>query len=205
MCDAVEENMKHQICGNGTWRFLLYCKNYGICPTNHCKMQKQEKLFTLLFIIKDNRILLGMKKRGFGTGKYNGFGGKVESKEDIVTAAHRELEEEAGIKAIDLQQCGLIRFEFETTYEHIMHVHVFVAYDYSGEITESEEMKPEWFDLDKIPFDNMWKDDPFWFPYLLKGSKFNGSFLFADQSTIVHHTIKETDLFYLFDLCQFRF
>ena len=33
---------------------------------------------TLTLITKDNQILLGLKKRGFGMGKYNGFGGKLE-------------------------------------------------------------------------------------------------------------------------------
>ena len=39
-------------------------------------------------------MLLGMKKRGFGTGKWNGFGGKVEVGETVADAAQRELEEE---------------------------------------------------------------------------------------------------------------
>lgn len=34
-------------------------------------------------------ILLGLKKRGFGVGKWNGFGGKVEPGETIPQAAAR--------------------------------------------------------------------------------------------------------------------
>ncbi len=34
-------------------------------------------------------MLLGLKKRGFGAGKWNGFGGKVNPGEDIVDAALR--------------------------------------------------------------------------------------------------------------------
>ena len=37
-----------------------------------------------------------MKKRGFGEGKWNGFGGKVEEGETILQAALRELKEECG-------------------------------------------------------------------------------------------------------------
>jgi 8-oxo-dGTP pyrophosphatase MutT (NUDIX family) len=36
-----------------------------------------------------NRVLLGMKKRGFGKNWYNGFGGKVEKNESIFEAAIR--------------------------------------------------------------------------------------------------------------------
>jgi 8-oxo-dGTP pyrophosphatase MutT (NUDIX family) len=37
-----------------------------------------------------DRVLLGEKKRGFGEGYYNGFGGKVEKAETILEAAKRE-------------------------------------------------------------------------------------------------------------------
>ena len=50
---------------------------------------KEEKDYTLLFVRKDDEILLGMKKRGFGTGKWNGFGGKIEAGETIEQAAVR--------------------------------------------------------------------------------------------------------------------
>ena len=43
------------------------------------------KLVTLLFLRRDGQILLAMKKRGFGEGKWNGVGGKVEPGE---TARH---------------------------------------------------------------------------------------------------------------------
>lgn len=47
------------------------------------------KLLTLVMIMKDNKLLLGMKKRGFGKGRWNGFGGKVQENETILDAAKR--------------------------------------------------------------------------------------------------------------------
>lgn len=44
-------------------------------------------------------VLLGLKLRGFGAGKFNGFGGKVEPGERIRDAAMREMKEEAGIES----------------------------------------------------------------------------------------------------------
>ena len=39
---------------------------------------------TLVFPIDEqNRILLGLKKRGFGADKYNGFGGKINDGESF--------------------------------------------------------------------------------------------------------------------------
>lgn len=47
------------------------------------------KIMTLTMIIKNDEVLLGMKNRGIGTGKWNGFGGKVEPNETIDDAAKR--------------------------------------------------------------------------------------------------------------------
>jgi 8-oxo-dGTP pyrophosphatase MutT (NUDIX family) len=61
-----------------------------------------------------SEILLGMKKRGFGMNKWNGFGGKVEVNETIPQAAARELQEECGLDVdiAALAKRGLLRFQF---------------------------------------------------------------------------------------------
>jgi 8-oxo-dGTP diphosphatase/2-hydroxy-dATP diphosphatase len=43
----------------------------------------------LVLVLKKSEILLGLKKRGFGEGKWNGFGGKIESGESVIQAAIR--------------------------------------------------------------------------------------------------------------------
>ncbi len=57
---------------------------------------KKRRLYTLVFLLDGDRdrdrVLLGMKKRGFGAGKWNGFGGKVDPGETIVEAAARWLQ-----------------------------------------------------------------------------------------------------------------
>ncbi|NIV29551.1 MAG: NUDIX domain-containing protein, partial [Anaerolineae bacterium] len=60
------------------------------------------------------RILLGLKKEGFGAGKITGFGGKIEQGETPSVAATRELEEETGIRVAgeDLQAVGQLVFLF---------------------------------------------------------------------------------------------
>ena len=60
-----------------------------------------KKIYTLFIIQKNNQVLLGMKKRGFGVGKWNGFGGKVMKNESIINAAERELKEECNITSIN--------------------------------------------------------------------------------------------------------
>lgn len=49
-------------------------------------MTKNVTVATVIYVIQNDKILLGYKKRGFGMGKWNGFGGKVEPNETIVEA-----------------------------------------------------------------------------------------------------------------------
>lgn len=148
------------------------------------------KLLTLVFVVQPGRVLLGMKKRGFGAGKWNGFGGKVQPEESIEDAARRELLEESGLTVDALDKVGNIKFEFvgET---QLLDVHVFRADNYNGEPTESEEMRPQWFETDKIPFSQMWADDRLWFPLMLQKKKFEGYFVFQGHEVILSHTLEE--------------
>jgi 8-oxo-dGTP diphosphatase/2-hydroxy-dATP diphosphatase len=51
-------------------------------------------------VLKDDKILLGWKKRGFGAGLLTGIGGKKELEETYADTAARELFEESGIVGI---------------------------------------------------------------------------------------------------------
>jgi 8-oxo-dGTP diphosphatase / 2-hydroxy-dATP diphosphatase len=139
------------------------------------------KVLTLCIIHKDNRLLLGLKKRGFGEGLWNGFGGKVEEGETIEEGAKREMREESGIEILDMAKRGILEFEFKND-PKIMEVHVFAVTDYRGEAQEMEEMRPQWFGVDEIPFANMWPDDKHWMQFFLDGKKFKGRFLYDEVS-----------------------
>ncbi|XP_046991094.1 oxidized purine nucleoside triphosphate hydrolase-like isoform X2 [Schistocerca americana] len=146
------------------------------------------KLLTLVIVQRDREILLGLKKRGFGKGKWNGFGGKVEPGETIQCAAARELQEESGLTALDLKHVGVIEFEFVGDLT-ILEVHVFKTHKWSGNVSESDEMLPKWYSIDEIPFDKMWADDRHWLPLILQGHKIKGYFLFEGHSTILRHDL----------------
>ncbi|GFO49967.1 7,8-dihydro-8-oxoguanine triphosphatase, partial [Plakobranchus ocellatus] len=96
-----------------------------------------KKILTLVFVKEPGKILLGMKKRGFGQGRWNGFGGKVEEGETILEGAKRELLEESGVVANSLSRVGLINFEFEND-PIILEVHIFKTSDYTGKPVETE-------------------------------------------------------------------
>ncbi len=150
------------------------------------------KQVTLCLLIKDNEILLAMKKRGFGVGRWNGTGGKFDAEKDkhILDTAVRETEEEIGVKIINPEKVGLMHFYFPHKPEWNQDVHLFLAKEWEGEPTESEEMAPKWFASNEIPYDKMWDDDKFWLPHILEGKKLEAEFTFAEGDKIGKHNIK---------------
>ncbi len=140
-----------------------------------------KKVLTLCVVCNEKEVLLGLKKRGFGEGRWNGFGGKVEEGESIEEAAARELEEESGLRSTEMNKAGILEFSFEND-SKIHEVHIFKITTFAGEPMETEEMKPEWFAFENIPYDQMWSDDKYWLPLLLSEKRFKGSFLFDRPS-----------------------
>lgn len=152
------------------------------------------KQATLLFLLKDDQILLAMKKRDFGKDLWNGVGGKLKGEETKEEAIVRETKEEIGvtIDPTNLFHHGDLAFEFPTKPEWGMNVSVFSIKTWTGEPTESEEMKPEWFPVTKLPYDQMWWDDKIWLPKLIEGKKFSGKFVFGDdEKTVISQEFKE--------------
>ena len=136
----------------------------------------------LCFIVRGDEILLIRKKRGFGAGKINGPGGKVEPGETALGAALRETEEELGVRPLDAELRGELHFQFRDGYS--LHCAVFLAHDFAGEPRETDEAAPLWTPLDRIPYDEMWEDDRHWLPALLRGECFTGYFEFDGERLI---------------------
>jgi len=158
---------------------------------------KKVQQATLCFLIKKNEdqideVLLAMKKRGFGEGLWNGVGGKVSSKEFFEEAAKRETQEEIEVEPKDLEKIALLHFYFPDDPDKKdwnQDVHVFFATDWTGEPQESEEMKPRWFTVSKLPYNSMWDDDHLWFPRVLEGEKIEAWFSFGADNKVIAHKI----------------
>ena len=143
------------------------------------------KTATIVYCIKESDVLLAMKKRGFGTGKWNGFGGKVQKSESVRTAAVREAQEESNltIREESLEQVALLKFFFDGVL--VFECHVFLTSTWKGEAIETEEMKPQWFRRDDLPFKQMWAADHLWFPQALAGEKVAADVYFNTDGSIV--------------------
>jgi len=125
------------------------------------------KKTTVVFPIRDGSILLGMKKRGFGAGWWNGFGGKLEPGETYTASATRETREEVEliIEESVLQHAADIVFRFNGNVNIV--TRAYLARTFAGTPVETEEMCPKWFALDHIPYDTMWPGDNYWIPNVL--------------------------------------
>ncbi len=160
----------------------------------HRKNTKVIKEMTLGFLIKEDKVLLAMKKRGFGVGKWNGVGGKLEMNEDPESAMKREAYEEICIKVLSLRTAGTITFyDFENVEykKNASKVYLYLIDKWEGTPKESEEMKPKWFNINSIPFENMWDDDKYWLKLVLSGKSITSEFLIDEtKNKIIEHIVK---------------
>lgn len=129
---------------------------------------------TICFPLRDTSVLLGMKKRGFGKEKWNGFGGKLEDGETPRQAAVREIFEESCLCVLpdSLEEMAVI--EFLENGVPIFKNTIFVFREWTGVEKETEEMRPKWFLQDAVPYDQMFAADKAWIPLVLTGKKFDG-------------------------------
>jgi 8-oxo-dGTP diphosphatase / 2-hydroxy-dATP diphosphatase len=149
-----------------------------------------KKVFTNCFLVKlgkDNKpveVCLAMKKRGFGKGMWNGAGGKPQENESVEEAMKREVGEEFGIKLTKYEKCGEFHF-FLQKEEMEANMHAFLATKWIGEPSETEEMKPKWFPIKEVPYDEMWKSDSEFLPIIFSGRKVIGKYTFEKEGGMV--------------------
>lgn len=131
---------------------------------------------TLLFVVRDGKVLLIHKKRGLGAGKINAPGGRIDAGETPAEAAVREVREETCVQPLDARKSGELFFQFADGLS--LHVHVFRSDGCIGESRETEEAVPFWAEVAAIPYGRMWADDIHWVPWMLQARPFRGYFTF---------------------------
>lgn len=149
---------------------------------------------TLLFLIHDDKVLLGEKKSGFGKGKWLGIGGSVELNETVEKAMIRETIEEIGVTPKNYTYVATLNFYFpyeDDAKNWNQQVCVYKANQWDGDIMESDEIAPKWFKISEIPFDLMWSDAQYWLPNVLNGETVTGDFLFNKNLEVEESKIKK--------------
>lgn len=153
---------------------------------------------TLVFLIKRSegritQVCLAMKKRGFGEGRWNGVGGKIDTGETVEQAAAREAQEEIDVVILQLRKMAELSFYFPHNPDWNQKVHVYLCQDWKGDPVETEEMRPQWFSVQNLPFGQMWPDDPYWLPEVLKGNMLKARFRFEEGDNLIQKKIIKVD------------
>lgn len=138
----------------------------------------------LTFIRCKGKLLLILKKRGLGKGKFNAPGGRLEAGETPEQAAVRETQEEVGLTPQHLHPAGRLDFAFTDGYS--LRCYVFTAAAYEGTLIETAEADPFWCNEADIPYGRMWTDDCIWIPLMLKGRPFEAQFVFDGDLMLWH-------------------
>ncbi len=141
-----------------------------------------DQIGTLVFLMHGDEVLLIDKKTGYGAGRTNGPGGKLEPGETPRQCAERELHEEVCMRAQALTLTATIRFvELDGPQ---WFGYVFCGHTFDGTPTETVEARPRWHPINALPIDNMWPDDAFWLPRVLAGEFLHADFLFRKQELL---------------------
>jgi 8-oxo-dGTP pyrophosphatase MutT (NUDIX family) len=143
----------------------------------------------LVYMFRGAHILLAMKKRGFGEGKWNGPGGKIEFGENALHAAIRETKEEVGVTPLIEHPLGNILYHDQKFGN--WQVTVFRAEEFSGDMIETEEMRPQWWPIDDIPYEDMWAGDAEWMPYVIQNQPFDAELWFDGHNHLIRKDIKK--------------
>jgi 8-oxo-dGTP diphosphatase len=181
------------------------CKEYTLVVVTDESNSEEERYQENT--VPRQRILLGLKNRGFGKGMFNSFGGKfLHDEETVEEYACRELQEESNLvvtlEEMTQAKVGIQRYTFENDpVEMIMHVFWIrletTKHRATQQVVGCEEITPQWFeDINDIPFDNMFADDSLWLTALLSSDvplSIHGSYHFRENcqetNTILHYHV----------------
>lgn len=99
---------------------------------------------TLIFLRKNEQVLLikGAPHKRLWANRYNGLGGHIEPGEAALSAARRELQEEAGLVAPSLRLCGVVMVD--TGQAPGVGLFIFTGEWAGGELRASPEGSLEW-------------------------------------------------------------
>ncbi len=144
-----------------------------------------------MFLVRNGKVLLGIKKRGFGEGKLVSPGGKVDPGETVMQAAIRECEEESGVKVHSCKEVARVIFRdlYYKGEPETDEMYAFISEDFEGEPAETDELIPEWFPLDDLPFNRMWADAQHWMPDAMRGRKVDSFFRYNEKNELVEHRV----------------
>lgn len=145
------------------------------------------------YLIRNDKVLLGLRKKvssGMGTNLIAGIGGKVGDAEEYKNetddeALIREMREEITVTPTLFTKLGRVRFIWPDKLQWSQEVRIYTVQRWSGEATETHDIKPMWFPMNKLPFEQMWEDNIHWVPQSIAGEKVDKVFMIGNDNKTI--------------------
>lgn len=145
-------------------------------------------LTTMCYLQRDHQTLLlhrTKKKKDINEGKWIGVGGKFEAGESAEECMRREIYEETGFVAHQLQLHGIVSFP-GLYYGQDEVMFVYTCHDFSGEMHECDEGELQWINDDQIASLPKWEGDYHFFEWL-KDNKIHSAKIVYENDHVVEY------------------
>ncbi len=154
---------------------------------------------SLVFLMRDNQILLANKVRKIGKGYLNGYGGKLEKGETPESNASREVFTEAQTIVLekDLEKVAIAYFwnVREEQEDLLVRVHVFVSKKWYRDPVSTEEMSdPEWHEISSLNELPLMLADYQWLPVALSGKKIYAEAWYGPEQKTLLRDVRITEV-----------
>ena len=163
------------------------------------KLLLENPIFTpsvVAYFIIDGQVLLGLRKKvsmGLGENLIAGVGGKVEEGETVEEALKREVFEEISVSVTLCREMGKVHFLFPDRPDWQQEMTIFIVEEWEDEAKESKVILPMWVPINDLPEDQMWDDNLYWLPFVLKGKRVNGTFLYDTKGNVDEYILEVED------------
>ncbi len=90
--------------------------------------------------------------------------------------------EETGLRVSQLFYHGTLTFMMDGGKTLHTRGHLFSTSKAEGRARSSDEGPVRWFPIDDLPTDEMWEDDLYWIPLMLRGIRFDATFAYDEAN-----------------------